>query len=318
LNTDIVMVGVDWGTTHRRAYGLDANGHCIAEHADAEGALACKGRFPQALQALLEALNAQPQAVLMAGMVGSALGWQVAPYADAGVALTALPGHLYPVSDAPGPAKCSIVPGYCVRDAAGQPDVMRGEETQLLGACCLGNHTGWFVLPGTHSKWVELREGRVVQLRTYMTGELYELLSTHGTLAAAVVTQSDWDPAAFSTGVLAATDGALSHQLFGCRARVVSGDMPAAQARAYLSGLLIGSELQDIRRQMRNGPSHDGQGASPLPLTVRLIGTPALAQIYQNAAKLLEVQLELVDARSAFIAATHYFYQNGARPRVTP
>jgi 2-dehydro-3-deoxygalactonokinase len=315
INAAIVVVGVDWGTTHRRAYGLNRDGQCVAEHADGEGALACKGRFKQALESLLAHMEVAPRNVILSGMVGSALGWQVVPYVAGEVALPALAQHLMPVQrqrvapddlmnnvsdDQPVVA---IVPGYCVRAAAGQPDVMRGEETQLLGAHCLGHSDGWFVLPGTHSKWVELRAGRVLQLRTYMTGELFDLLGQHGTLAAASGSaDAVWDAAAFDQGVLAAGDaGALSHQLFGCRARVVSGDMAAASSRAFLSGLLIGTELQDVLQKPANGASQAVKGA-----TFKLIGSPALATLYQAAAATLGLEFEVLDARAAFIAATHY------------
>jgi 2-dehydro-3-deoxygalactonokinase len=298
----IEVVGVDWGTTHRRAYALDAAGNCVAELADDEGALACKGRFPAALQALLTRMDARPRSVILSGMVGSALGWQVVPYADGSVALPDLAQHLL----VPAPA-VAIVPGYCVRSASGQPDVMRGEETQLLGAHCLGHTDGWFVLPGTHSKWVELRGGRVAQLRTYMTGELFDLLGRHGTLAAAGgAPDAAWDDAAFAQGVHAAQgNGALSHQLFGCRARVVSGDMPASGSRAFLSGLLIGAELADVLRDGTPGTSGTAW---------RLIGSPVLAGLYQSAAAQLGRQFEVLDARAAFVAAIHHLHQH----RMTP
>lgn len=310
INAAIEVVGVDWGTTHRRAYGLNREGRCVAEHADDQGALACKGRFDQALQSLLITLNASPRAVILSGMVGSALGWQVVPYVDGAVALPALAQHLDAVSapacdtgNATATYTVSIVPGYCVRNAASQPDVMRGEETQLLGAHCLGHSDGWFVLPGTHSKWVELRAGRVLQLRTYMTGELFDLLGRHGTLAAAAGgADAPWDAAAFDQGVQAAqSDGALSHQLFGCRALVVSGDMAAAGSRAYLSGLLIGTELHDV---LKDGPS------AAAGVAFQLIGSPALASLYQAAAAILGLQFEVLDARAAFIAATHYLHSH--------
>ena len=311
INAAIEVVGVDWGTTHRRAYGLNREGQCVAEHADGEGALACKGRFDQALQSLLDTMDAQPHAVILSGMVGSALGWQVVPYVDGTVALPALAQHLHAVhlqlgvraDIALAPPSVAIVPGYCVRNATGGPDVMRGEETQLLGAHCLGQSDGWFVLPGTHSKWVELRAGRVQQLRTYMTGELFDLLGRHGTLAAAAASaDAPWDDAAFAQGVLAAGEGAaLSHQLFGCRARVVSGDMAAASSRAYLSGLLIGTELLDVLREPTSKAAAVGPGA-----TFKLIGSPALATLYQAAAATLGQRFVLLDARAAFIAATHY------------
>ena len=314
VNSEIEVVGIDWGTTHRRAYGLNSEGQCLAELADDEGALACKGRFPEALDAVLKALHARPRSVILSGMVGSALGWQVVPYADGGVALPALAQHLCPVDFAPlidagtevsvGPATTvAIVPGYCMRNAAGQPDVMRGEETQLLGAHCLGHSDGWFVLPGTHSKWVRLEGGQVAELRTYMTGELFELLGARGTLAAAAgTTDAAWDAQAFALGVQAAqVRGALSHQLFACRARVVSGDMAASSSRSYLSGLLIGTELQDV---LRDAPT----------ATFKLIGSPALATHYQAAASLLGLQFEVLDARAAFIAAIHHLLPYGTTP----
>jgi 2-dehydro-3-deoxygalactonokinase len=206
----------------------------------------------------------------------------------------------------PAPSKAvpvAIVPGYCVRNATGQPDVMRGEETQLLGAHCLGHSDGWFVLPGTHSKWVQLRAGQVMQLRTYMTGELFDLLGRHGTLAAAAgAADAPWDDAAFNQGVLAAQTGAaLSHLLFGCRARVVSGDMAGSSSRAYLSGLLIGTELHDVLHDSASRASGTGQGAP-----FKLIGSPALATLYQAAAASLGLAFEVLDARAAFIAATHF------------
>ena len=294
-NKKVKTVGVDWGTTHRRAYALDASGVCIDEFSDDDGAMACKGRFVAALEVALNQLQAAPDLIVMSGMVGSALGWHEVPYVDHRVALDALPAHLFTVPDAPIAARCVIVPGYCIRDQWGQPDVMRGEETQLLGALALGHHSGWFVLPGTHSKWVELEQGRILQLRTYMTGELFNLLGRHGTLAAAIGKATPvWDASAFAEGVHAAGKGALGHQLFSCRARVVCGDMPAASSQAYLSGLLIGAELQDVLR----GPS----GARHTN-TFKLIGSPELAEHYQAAAALLDVRFEVLDAKAAFLAA---------------
>lgn len=288
-------VALDWGTTHRRAYALDATGLCLHEHADADGALACKGRFPEALASALHALNANPQHVLMSGMVGSALGWQEVPYVSADVPLTDLARHLAAVPAAPNAPRPWIVPGYSVRDAFGQPDVMRGEETQLLGAVTLGHASGWFVLPGTHSKWVFLQDGQVRQLRTYMTGELFNLLGQHGTLAAAIGAHAQsWDAAAFAQGVQASAHGALSRTLFGTRARVVTGDMPASQTKAYLSGLLIGTELHDVLRS--TGPSGDTS-------RFKLIGSPELAAHYEVAATQLGLSFEVLDARAAVLSA---------------
>ena len=294
-NKTVESVGIDWGTTHRRAYALDTHGACVASFSDSDGAMSCKGRFAAALEAALLRLQVAPRRVVMSGMVGSALGWHQVPYVDQDVPLDALPQHVFTVGETHTAAHCVIVPGYCIRDQWGQPDVMRGEETQLLGALALGHHSGWFVLPGTHSKWALLEQGRIQQLRTYMTGELFNLLGQHGTLAAAMGQATPvWDAAAFDDGVRASGNGGLSHQLFSCRARVVCGDMPAASSQAYLSGLLVGSELHDVRR--------NATGADNLN-TFKLLGAPELASHYQTAAAQLGMRLEVLDAQAAFLAA---------------
>jgi len=288
----IQAIGIDWGTTHRRGYALGTAGRCVAEHGDAEGMLAARGRFPAALAALLDALGAGNSAVpvLMSGMVGSAQGWVEAPYLDLRVPLTQLREHLV---DLPAAGRgIRIVPGYCLRRGA-QVDVMRGEETQLLGAVALGHADGWFVLPGTHSKWVQLRAGAIVDFATFMTGELFALLGNQGTLAAAAGVEAEHHPDAFASGLNAEPGAALSHALFGCRARVVSGAMPAAHARSYLSGLLIGAEWHDLRR--RSG--------GKLPNDVTLIGAPALAARYADAARAFGVTLHSLEARGTYLAA---------------
>jgi 2-dehydro-3-deoxygalactonokinase len=291
------IVGVDWGTTHRRAYVITSSGECVREMSDSDGAMACKGRFPTALTAALEALQTTPSLVVSSGMVGSALGWHEVPYVDATVALPDLACHAFQVPDATLGAPVLIVPGYCIRNASGVPDVMRGEETQLLGAWAMGHVSGWFVLPGTHSKWVLLQDGVVRKLRTYMTGELYDLLRKQGTLAAAAGGQTEWDDASFAAGVDAAGGHALSHVLFSARARVVSKDMSASSTAAYLSGVLIGTELKDVL----------GADTGDIP-TFDLIGSPQLAELYQKAAARLGCRFNILDARQVFLAAVQQIH----------
>jgi len=291
----VALLGVDWGSTHRRAYVIDSQGQCIAEHSDAVGALQCKGRFPEALTQLIAQLQIQPARIVMSGMVGSALGWQEVPYVQSGLSLNQLHKHLTPLREPPDHLNCLLVPGYVLRDQAGEPDVMRGEETQLMGAVAMGHSDGWLVLPGTHSKWVELKAGCIVRLSTFMTGELFGLLTQHGTLAAASGTTTQvWDEPAFGAGVRVAGHSALSHALFVCRARVVAGDMPAAHAHAYLSGLLIGSELHAALRVDTDKPN---------TLRFQLIGTPALAEHYQRAAAQMGIRLDLLDPRACYLSA---------------
>lgn len=288
----VPLVAVDWGTTHRRAYALGHDNQCLGAHQDDQGALAARGRFAPALREAVQRLGVAPQRIVLTGMVGSALGWHNVPYVGAEVALDRLGAHLFPVPDADLPAPTFIAPGYCVRNAQGRPDVMRGEETQLLGAVARGLPSGLFVLPGTHSKWVALQDARVQALRTYMTGELFALLGQHGTLAAAAGQAQEDSPEAFAQGVADSADAALSHQLFATRARVVCGDLRAPQAHAYLSGVLIGAELRDAL-PLRSDADQ--------PLY--LIGSAALAARYAQAAALLHTPVATLDAQDLYLAA---------------
>jgi 2-dehydro-3-deoxygalactonokinase len=285
------LLGIDWGTSNRRAWWLDADGALLAEHGDGQGLFASQGRFAAALDDLLAHGPALPPhaPILMSGMVGSASGWQEVPYADTATPLHALRHQLAAVASARW--RCFIVPGVRFDGPDGSVDVMRGEETQLLGALALGQGDGWAVLPGTHSKWVRLEGGRVAELATFMTGELFALLTQHGTLAA-ITREGAARPDAFDRGLAAAGRSALSHALFGCRAQVVAGRMPAADAREYLSGLLIGAEWHDVRRR-----------TGALPPRVALIGSVDLENRYAAAGAAFGCEIVRIDARDAQLAA---------------
>jgi 2-dehydro-3-deoxygalactonokinase len=303
------LIGIDWGTTHRRAVLMADDGTLLSERTDNEGALSCAGRFRDSLESLV---GAWPEAnaslpVVMAGMVGSAIGWQVVPYLERETPLSDLARALVGVGETPAGRRWLIAPGYCIRDAStGAVDVMRGEETQLFGALhLLGPDAadGCYVLPGTHSKWVRLRGGRITELRTYMTGELFALLRQHGTLASAMQTAGHAAPPGlqhasvahdpdFLRGVADAAAGpVLTHALFGARARVVTGGLAPSGAAAYVSGLLIGAEWADAQRQAsRDEP-------------VRVIGEPTLATLHAACATFHGRRLETLEARQIQLAA---------------
>lgn len=302
------FIGIDWGSTHRRATLISADGAPVAERVDSEGALACKGRFRASLEALVDGWpQATPELpVVMAGMVGAAIGWQAVPYLEGGTPLSELARHLTPVAETPPGRRWLIAPGYCLRGDGGDVDVMRGEETQLFGALrLLGPDAadGCYVLPGTHSKWVRLQGGRITELRTYMTGELFALLRQHGTLASAMQTLEAADASGmrhdsvaadpeFRRGVAEAASGpVLTHALFGARARVVTGALAPSAASAYVSGLMIGAEWADAQRQA----SHDEP--------VRVIGEPTLAALHAACAHHHGRRLEALDARQIQLAA---------------
>ncbi len=288
-------IGVDWGSTHRRSYVFDAGGKCTASHADDLGALACGGRFEAALRDLTATLAVKPARITLSGMVGSSLGWREVAYLTDSVPLWELRNHLALIDGYEQHTQVRIVPGYCVRDMEGMPDVMRGEETQLLGALLMGHHSGWFVLPGTHSKWVLLNRGRIVQLKTFMTGELFQLLSQHGSIASLCIKGANFEEAVFIEGIRASQQGALSNLLFRCRARVVCSDMPAAYTIDYLSGLLIGAELSVLA------------SLKPMINFFHIIGEPRLAYRYELGAKVLALRCQSIDAVQSFCAAMGYF-----------
>lgn len=285
------LLGIDWGTSNRRAYLVDRAGTCLRRHADDQGLLAVHGDFAASLAALRRIMQVDASLpVVMAGMVGAASGWQEVPYLTTEVALADLPRHLVAVRDA---AHCRIVPGYAA--AAPDVDVMRGEETQLLGSRV---RDGWVILPGTHSKWVHLRAGRVERLSTFMTGELFALLGAHGTLRT-LMTGEAADDAAFADGLRQARLRApLTHSLFGARARAVTGRMAAAQVRSYVSGLLIGTEFV-------------AAGLDPDAGTLHLIASDALAGRYAQAAAQFGQRAVALDPDEVFLAALRHFIHDG-------
>lgn len=287
------VLGVDWGTSNRRAYLVGADGKPVRQHEDNQGALAARGRFAQSLQELRAQMGAEEDLpVILSGMVGSALGWQEVAYLDHSVPLSRLPETLVPVAGAPG---CFIVPGYCYRDHA-SVDVMRGEETQLLGALQLLHGDGLYVLPGTHSKWVELAGGAIQRLTTFITGELFAAMRSGGTLAP-LMDEGDDAEALRAGAERAQRADALSHTLFEARARVVTGDAPAASTRSYVSGLLIGTEFAARRV--------DG-GQPPL---LRLIAAPGLEGPYLQVAQMLGYSTQLIDPGQAYCAALARFLE---------
>jgi 2-dehydro-3-deoxygalactonokinase len=290
------LLGIDWGTSNRRAYLVDAAGDCIDSRADDQGILAARPDFAPSLAALLADMGVDPAVpVLASGMIGSAQGWRETPYLETGVALEDLPRRLVPVQGDGAGRACLIVPGYRFQDGDGRVDVMRGEEMQLLGAVAQGRRDGWFVLPGTHSKWVRLEDGAIRYVSTFMTGELFATLGKQGTLAPLM--DGPDDKGAFAAGVDAATRRApLTQALFGIRARAVTGAMPAAQVRSFVSGLLIGAELVAARDLVGDA------GAA-----VASIAAPRLHGHYATAAARLGIGLQALDPDAVYRAALGMF-----------
>ena len=236
------FIGVDWGTTSFRAYLADADGRAVETLPSGDGALTLKaGEHEPYLARRLAGWPRLP--ILACGMVGARQGWREAAYAPCPAGLAEIAGALLAIPTDMGEVR--IAPGLSATDRAGAPDVMRGEETQILGALAAGCGDGIYVLPGTHSKWARVERGRILGFDTYMTGEVFSVLRTHSVLGRMMAPERSGE--GFARGVLAARElerpGDLLHAIFAARTFGLFETMPADQLGEYLSGLLIGAEI---------------------------------------------------------------------------
>ncbi|MFW5680660.1 MAG: 2-dehydro-3-deoxygalactonokinase [Pseudomonadota bacterium] len=240
------MIGVDWGTTHVRAWLLERDGTVVEARHDDRG----MGRLandPQGFGAAYDALvDGWPDvAALACGMVGARQGWREAPYVRVPAALDDLPAQAVEVRS-PSGRRLRILPGLA---QAAPADVMRGEETKLVGLA--GKRpdlaeAGTAVLPGTHCKHVDLEHGRVRGFRSVPSGELFDVLRRHSILRLGLEGAEASDPHAFAEAVVEAARwraGELTAALFGLRARSLLEDTSPDVLRGRLSGMLIGAEL---------------------------------------------------------------------------
>lgn len=237
------MIALDWGTSSLRAYRIAPDG-TLRDRRDTPGGILTvpPGGFPEALHAAVgDWLAAGEARVLICGMAGSRQGWVEAPYlpCPAGLHDLAAAALRIPFDG----AEVFLIPGLSCRDRHGVPEVMRGEETQLLGAG-IGTVRAAACLPGSHSKWAQLDGGRVTAFTTHFTGEAFAALSTHTILARMIDPAAPHHPGAFARGVARAKQsGGLLHHLFGLRAASLFDEIPRAEAASFLSGLLIGHEV---------------------------------------------------------------------------
>lgn len=275
--SDAALVGLDWGISTFRAYRLAADG-AIEETVEApRGILTVEdGDFAGALEHLLDGWAEIPSSlpILVSGMITSRQGWVETPYLDCPADAAALAAALVPHETASG-RRLWLVPGLRHHDAAGAPDVMRGEETQLAG-CITEWPDGLFVLPGSHSKWARVADGRIAGFTTFMTGEVFAALKDHTILGRLMEPGESAD--AFERGVAEGLDTApqragLLHRLFAVRSLGLFDRLPGPALSDYLSGLLIGSEIREAL------------GASPRErdTPIVLVGGGALVDRYARA-----------------------------------
>jgi 2-dehydro-3-deoxygalactonokinase len=276
------LVAGDWGTSHLRLFLCQADGAVIAS-LNGPGAADVRGTFSEILDSLLVGWTRQHGTLpmVLCGMVGSSFGWTQAPY----VPCPARPDEIAHACIELRGGQVHIVPGLSCRNRLNAPDVMRGEETQILGALrlnpalCRGRHL--LCLPGTHTKWVVVEDGSVREFLTAPTGELFAVLCEHSILASDERQRLDLhavtDGPAFERGLMQIQrfpQAGLLHRLFECRSRRLSGDLRPEEALPLLSGMLIASDVQGALQLL---------AAMPAMTTVYLIGAAALTELYAKA-----------------------------------
>lgn len=263
------LIALDWGTSSFRARRLDSEGRVLDLRRTQDGILSVRdGRFEQKLRDNIGDWLDPAVPCIASGMITSRQGWIETPYVPCPASRAALAASVVQHRLDDG-VRIGFIPG--VNTASGIHDVMRGEETQILGVM----DSGLAVHPGTHSKWAVVQAGAIRHFTTFMTGELFAVLLDHSILGR-LAKAREHDDAAFLGGVeagaRAAERGTVTHELFGARSLALAGKVPQEGIASYLSGILIGCEVASAPRLLQLG--HE------VPL---VFGAPALVERYLAA-----------------------------------
>ena len=290
-----VLISADWGTTSLRAFLLDRRG-AIVDHREAPKGImkVSDGDFSGTFSALTGRwLNDYPEVpVLFSGMIGSEQGWAVAPHIPLPARLADLAAalHAVPITDK---KYAYIVPGLTTVGAHGVHDIIRGEETQIVGAL-EDSATGKSVLclPGTHSKWVTVADGAISGFQTCLTGETLAILSDNSILGRlmenSVAENEKNEETAFVQGLNRAVErGGLLHHLFGVRSQGYCRVIPRSGLRLYLAGILIGHEIRGMRE------------IYPQLKSITIIAGQEIAERYGRALEFFGLQTTRVDGAAA-------------------
>lgn len=282
------LIAVDWGTSRCRAMLLAGDGSLLAEAESAEGIAALGGNgHEDAFDRLVAGWPGVP--AIMAGMIGSRQGWHEAAYVEVPTSLDQLAGGLLRFTSHHG-RPMTIVPGLVLRSRSRDGDVIRGEETQLIGLIEQDpDFEGLAILPGTHSKWAALAGGEIRSFQTFMTGEMFELLSKRSFLHHSVSETADDLTASpdFELAIRRSVEAELPFlaAIFSVRVRQLLDGVSGDDNLAYLSGLVIGGEIAAARKIRLRRPGE----------AVRIIGSRSLGRAYKRAFQILGEEAETRD-----------------------
>ena len=288
------LIAVDWGTSRLRVMLLSADGTVLAERDSDDGiATVAAGGHAAAFERLTADWPRCP--AVMAGMVGSRQGWREAAYAPSPATPEDLAARVLRFETSSG-RPVAIVPGIMLRAPERDGDVIRGEETQMVGLIDRGRADGLVILPGTHSKWATIANGAIAGFHTFLTGEMFELLAHHSFLRHSVAGEGGDVTAEpdFALGVRrTAADGLpFLAAIFSVRVRALLDGVGGPANRAYLSGLVIGGEIAAAR----------DAGAWTAGAPIRIVGAKSLARAYRAAFALLGHETEAVDGTEMVVA----------------
>lgn len=266
------FIALDWGTTSFRAYVAEADGTVINTVEAPEGILAVSnGDFEIALERHIGKWD-KKLPVLAAGMIASRQGWIEVPYVSCPAGLPELAKALHH-HRSKNNRDIYFSTGLSWRSPDGMPDVMRGEETKVLGS--VGTGAKHYVTPGTHSKWITVEGGRIAHFTTYVTGEVFAALKSH-TILGRLMKDAPHEEAAFARGVRAALadPAGFLHRIFSARSLGLFGEMPPEHLSSYLSGQVIGTEVA-------HAMSHHGRNAEYI-----VLASAGLEKLYAGAMKI--------------------------------
>lgn len=242
--SDAALIGLDWGTSSLRALLIGSDGEVLDIISTPQGIMHVEGRdFDAVFHDLIGPWIAErPLPVIASGMITSRNGWLETPYIDVPAGIDDLAKALVSFTSSKGVA-IEFVTGMTT-EHDGAPDVMRGEETQIIGAAAMGLGDGMYVMPGTHSKWLTVKDGGIEDYKTYMTGEIFGVIKAH-TILGTLMAESEGSDEGFRLGALEGLKAGadLLHNLFHVRTMPLFGKISEEMTADYLSGMLIGAEI---------------------------------------------------------------------------
>ncbi|MFV0431264.1 MAG: 2-dehydro-3-deoxygalactonokinase [Alphaproteobacteria bacterium] len=297
MTHNLSHIAIDWGTSNFRAWLIDKDNHILSFKESDKGLLFLQqNKFESYLYQQIKDWYIPDLPIIMCGMVGSQKGWQEVPYIPFSEIMLKLPSSLAQVPNTQG-FNIRIVAGCSLTNK--HFDVMRGEETQTYGFLCENpNYTGLLCLPGTHSKWVICQDGIPLTFYSFLTGELFNILSKYSILSSML--RDSWDDASFRQGVnKAISNPALfSHFLFGIRAQSLLEEQSLIDPTSFLSGLSIGLELSAMQSYIKEYQN------------ITFIGNAKLMENYQKAINIISSNSQQYDTTTATLMGIYYIVKS--------